>query len=1492
MNKDLNLTDIQRTQSQHTQDMEFMSDEGSELSVKQSKKGTSERFEVPDISASNQIWRVRQGLGALNKNQISFYLPLNNEIIPILVQVQVQVTSFTNFKTDVESALAFYGITATVTRIGSDTEFASIEMSGTWNFVKAVQIIDYTNTAFGIGTTYPCYVLQDYIALGGQMKPLQSVTIGKKCYTLSIDENNQVTELGFADEGNDWTYTRLLKTASFTLSETHPITLRSEQQSDGTYAFYFTDNTIKPKCIYVPPSLTQDCCLVYTTSSYLVESDGSYFLNNTDEQTNHQLINNILYAEITNQIQGGGSLVSGGWRYALRCGLANTKSVTSWSILSNIIPVFVASIEAPLSWINVQGDPSGTKTSKINIITVKNAKSDVFSFVELSAVHYTSENTMDSFYIGKYDVSGDEFTIQHTGSETGIFPMPNSELLDIAPVILNSKSLEIKKGRINFPNVDVATEDDAFMTIAENCTLSHEKFEVEPTGEIAAAANLVFSGKILNDITNSIGTSQQKYVHDLVFSMISVSVLSPNTYSNATATFTVLNSNATPNLNINISGFLGTRFITEKTSYVQIIVFKNGNVVVEDTLLNQPLQSAFINRNYTVTTAINDTIRVGYLFYDQDTDDQYLTTDDDALNVKYYQGSNDTISQFSNTNVGEYQLPLNVANKGGYMLNEYYPFFLVFALKNGYITSAYPIGKLYGFDNPDFFVRGLYKLERDTDDMAVYSDSSYPINTVYNYNIKISNLDISSVINQVAGVYVYRGNPLNAVVGTGIFMQSKVVEGEKYTCGVGKSGHVPAMSTAVGTAYFRKFGVFLSPDIITNTPKFNVGDVLETFGYSGVYNLNESLETGAAKFGAFYELSGYIEGAPTVTSSEINDATYNKFGMVGRSIYNNGSGTALKLTNTVADNAISNAEGMALTITDELYTGFNPYSAFQLGTSLAQYTRTMDVSTYDYKSETPFPTGDFLLVDESITSYIQTIDVYGGDTYTQKNIRKIASWYIKKIDDDTTNVDSSYITYYAQNRNNFQLNWTDISKPEDTFNLQAAKSNFDYLFPFGDVTEVVDEQHNFDASYIGKNIIGQINTFNDKIPYVSVLPSTIYYSEKKLQNSEFDAYRKIRLLNFAQLEMQKGAISALYDVREVMVAIQTDAVVALPYDTDTFIKTDQSASVFIGSGAVYANYSIPLSSYGTSLNSNSIKGFNRNGNPTIYWYSENYQKLFRYDYDGVKCISDDNFMRSWFLENTKFIQNEFDVNLYFNTRKQDMCVTSRAQKEYTTWSSLTSYTTGDVVSYGAEGQYRNYMELPTIYIAMNSNSNKNPFIYRGIWWEEVPTTDENYYNYWSLIFNEYMNVFTTFITPLQQRYFRHNNLTLTPKGVSSFGRVYEMDSKDAPYLQYFEEDGNEVFGTSIITPSINILPSIDKTFLSVGMERGDNTIIDSEITASSGLQESTLTTHELRSGITYYPVQPDNNGDNLKGQYLLLTIVSDAYLKIRSLFVNFYQNSK
>lgn len=1211
--------------------VETMSVEKNGLNSITPMKSSALAFSIPDTTLTIQYTKLRYQANV----EITFYF--YDEAGVLVGQGVISAasnTSFIDFEAEFITQMSNYGYYVQNFDLSIDGEYFifSIEKVPSSTTPTRISFLWEVNNIF-----YEEVVVQEAFT-SGKLTPVATWNVEDRLFVFSTTGNSNAIEIGIATKNVTWSYTRILRTWRFLLPTTEAIDIRVEKVSNQSWAVYWTDNTNKPKVLYIPEAYTEDCVIKYTLSSWETPTSGYIIYNEVGEQTDLQLINNAGLVTYSNQLQAGGSLPSGGYRYSIRFGINGTENVTEWSVLTpNVIPVFKASTNSPSAYIKIQGEKSGTPTSKANVLLVQNSLPNIFNFVELACV-YNAEGVNTAYIVGRFDVKESNMTITHTGFEQGVVELSVDLLPQTDPVILKAKSLEIKKNRLNLANLEVGSDDPALAAIASAATISQTKEELTQVGKIGSGGLLDVSASLLSPtevVFPSIIPFPFTAAPDLIFNVENKDA--NGEYNPTTGVFTKLVSAA----QVKIS--MGFSYTIPVDGNIMFIMLKNGVyyasgqtplLLAGSATLPFDVMYYFGNNimNFNGTPLnVNDTIsfKIYWQPVSVDAADKLIIVPVGSfLNI----GTTNIQGDFSTSVVGEYQLPENCATKVGYMLNETYPFFMRFHYKNGYISSPYYI------NNYTFNDEGSGQLYND--DLETYT---------YSYGAVISNINISSVKDRINGVSIWRGECNPTVLGSGVYFNSDDFVSDYYI--VGEYAGIPQGDNRYALLYNstndrRKFGLFFSHDTRIEKTGYIDGAYLKVYGAPKPFNSLSGLTSGS-NVASYAEYLGVQTTSYESSNNTIIDAYYNDFSTLGDTKLANTLSLSYKPNTDHTKGSTGNLQGIAMTVSNFV----NSNHGSDNGVYMAQYIRPIAGSQYDINSINIVPTGAYLNTNELPTGAALSVVAFGGDTYTQKNILKVRYWSTF----DNITIRSSFITYYAQQKINTQLFFCNQSEDVKlTRNLQGWKSINDYLFPFKTTEEVVEEQFNYDKGFSAGYPL-RLTAYNPNLPAESKFISRIHYSQQKPINSLQDFYRKIGAFDFRDLDTKNGIISAIRDVNNYMVAVQPRAVSVLPYLSDVAITSQGGGQVLVGTGGVYNQRENIISTYGTGLQTCTLVGNNNNGNSTLYWFSPEFKKYCRYGGDGVRILSDENSMRSFFL--TMNAENEYDMRQTFDVEYASVIMT-------------------------------------------------------------------------------------------------------------------------------------------------------------------------------------------------------------------------------------------
>ena len=1452
--------------------------EGEDLSSKP-MPSSSEIFEVPNLQVQYQYVRAKFE-DSVDSYTFTIKDLSGNSIGPSSITIAVSPgDTVSDIITALNAVLGGYGYTATNDDIqGAWFSLAIYQGSGT----PISFVLTQSETISGTTTDIIVYTLQDAFnpigSINAQFKPLASTYVGDILFQFSKSYDGTATTFGYAvaDQSGVYTYTELFTTLSIILPENQVIDLQSEK-TNNRYNFYWTDNTGKPKCVYVPESLGQYAPLKYNMTTFENETLGIFTLESIGVQSDLQ-IQNFSRVNFSEQLDNGGDLDAGTWFYFTSLGINNDYS--EWSGASEGVVVFTEGVTSPSAGFNVGGDLTPAKTGKCNVLTITGAKPQVYNRLRLAGV-LNQGGAYSAVLIGEYDIPSDSFDITHTGTETGSSDYDYKLLPPVQEVFLKSKNLQVKKNRLNIANVEVANDDD-LEAIFSNVTLGQTTETLDNTGYVVLTENPLFKVSLATPYqvtaVNEQGTT-------LTVNAANGDFNSASAYNTATNLFTPpTNGDYKISAEMTYKDLIADG-VNKYIESVYVIDVVTGVKVMQLLYNNIDVVTGITTRSATATLSLTTSqeLALKYFVVDGNTNQIYVYTTTFTVSkvVSDY--------NYKFLTVGEYQLPSNIALKRGYMVNENYAFFARVYYKTGYISNWYYLGQ-YRFGNGSF--------PANLQD-GFLQDNSF--NTL-TYALTISGLDISTIKDDIYRIEFGRAICNPTILGTGIFIPSHAFQGGNEG-GTFKSGLYTGNTSGGsygqninGSNVVRYFGVMISPDwLIGGEPQFKSGDYLINYGQCEP-NTSSFIQAGAnTKWGSGLDLKGNFIPYTAISPTSINiaDAAPTAFNTNSRILENDAQslylGASLDKTGTI--DTLS-TKCMAMSLESRIIPNAGTATGNDLGVYYVQYVRPIS-NQYDIENLTIVSCNAYVDVTPSTTNILPTQTVFGGDTYTQKTYAKVL-YNAYNPDTASGGTLSSMVGFYSQNKYNAQMRYVD-----KTFNNKP----FPFGTPLGDYlfgTYEAQEQFNLDNGYTWYLPITNGKPYNKKIVKDRVFESRIWYSQQKLLGSVADSYRIILPNDYKDLPAKDGGISGLLDTNDVMLAIQKTAVSVLPYQTDVALSSTDG-SIYIGNGGVYAQREIIVSKFGTAVKSGIILAENRNGNAQAYWYSDTARAFLRYGQDGTKNLSEENGTRTWFINSSKLVKDEFDIVLGFDRNRKSIYITLRALNDtIPVWDSATSYGDGDYVRYGAINKYNNFEWMQDVYVAINPNTNSNPYDNPSNW-QLVPETNMFFYNKWSLVWNEAYNYFQGFFTLLPERYLNLNGIMLAPRGRPSYGKVFDIFGGTG-YLQWLSQSGVYKQGTFTLEVVGNMAGRglVPERYQGVGLQVGMShdtannpsgviyTELQNEDNVSNGESVLSPTDFEYQNGQIGSGIYPNAQDEIIIGDWAKFRFTTQNYMRVFSIVIRMY----
>lgn len=267
-------------------------------------------------------------------------------------------------------------------------------------------------------------------------------------------------------------YVRLLRSPQLNFSTVYQVDARSKQKQDGNIGVYFVDDNLPYRVFYYKGAYMPDGAIS------TINPDGQYEYGTIAESLLLFVNNSGIGIDWIDQLQTGGSVRSGNWRYACRF-LNENLSPTEWSQLTNIVSVFSSDING--NPYTLLGDSPNEVTPKINVLQITNNLPNVFEYVEIAAINYVG-NALQGYIIGRYVLTQEPLQeINHTGNENNVIDLDIGEVGRLTAAIKTGRNVELLDNRLVISNL-VPQQIVDFTEMVKNIQWSVERASIDPIG--------------------------------------------------------------------------------------------------------------------------------------------------------------------------------------------------------------------------------------------------------------------------------------------------------------------------------------------------------------------------------------------------------------------------------------------------------------------------------------------------------------------------------------------------------------------------------------------------------------------------------------------------------------------------------------------------------------------------------------------------------------------------------------------------------------------------------------------------------------------------------------------------------------------------------------------------------------------------------------------------------------------------------------------------
>jgi hypothetical protein len=313
-----------------------------------------------------------------------------------------------------------------------------------------------------------------------------------------------------------------------------------------------------------------------------------------------------------------------------------------------------------------------------------------------------------------------------------------------------------------------------------------------------------------------------------------------------------------------------------------------------------------------------------------------------------------------------------------------------------------------------------------------------------------------------------------------------------------------------------------------------------------------------------------------------------------------------------------------------------------------------------------------------------------------------------------------------------------------------------------------------------------------------------YYSQLNPNNANTDKYREFLPLDFQDNPNNFGPITHLEIVNGELFTLQQRGFTREFFNSTGRLQTAEDGDVLIGTGEVLSRKGLRLTMLGTNQKWSVCKGFTSSGKETIIWVNDEFGCVVRFGADGTVNISEREMMSVFFRERMRFVigkdtpaDNQGITTVWDNIGK-NFIITQRAWKDSPEWFYGNEYVVGDSVI-----KNQNDNAIPQIYVCLVDNIAEDGVNVPGTpegeaYWETISLDNLNYYNTYTVVFNEQKNSFTHRYTFYPKIYHTQNNRYFSPSPyIVESNNIYRHRDKDANEITFYGQ-ANEGYTEYII----------------------------------------------------------------------------------------------
>jgi hypothetical protein len=878
-------------------------------------------------------------------------------------------------------------------------------------------------------------------------------------------------------------------------------------------------------------------------------------------------------------------------------------------------------------------------------------------------------------------------------------------------------------------------------------------------------------------------------------------------------------NNVTPKINrVRVTGITPGIF-----KYIQLVGFNYASSGVNTAAVNafrirkellSPDQSEIIlehNGNEpditffdtTVAIAVRpDIIRAGSnrfcenrLVYGNVTTSTSIDIRDWALTMKYSIKRRGILAAYRAEMFEEFYNPENTPKYTGYQPYEWYRFYISAETYSGKITDSVFCFDMRFLTQADYAlygesefdeINGGDRRELAGDEYDTYSPGDWGVQERYLYQmyIELNNIDWDYQIDGVKvrdifkSVKVSRAERVNEVITTGVFVEPLYVT--FLTNGVISYG--PFYDSTGLISDIDEIGSFYSPDILFGYTIYNEsqqGDQLISFGFLPVYSQDIYVETSTQPDTDSYwqQLAPVQPTYQPVTNARILDIVDCKYIAEGETNAFNIGGVPRLFKKQVAVGTFNGAK-------------FRGSPVIQLNDGIAHSQQDNTQNQGKHQSLIFRPKKDKYGARDAFGNTVvftgatafngeSSVSVFGGDVFNQQ----VQFRQGRRISLNTSSYAFNIISTNIINTNLRQ------------YNLGSGTHSFPVFPPNPQnwmIPANLDEQ-DFYYRNTGYSIFNNVQASTVFDPEGNDLGNYItrkYYSQLNPNNANVDKYREFLPLDFQDNPNNFGPITHLEIINGELFTLQQRGFTREFFNATGRLQSAEDGDLLIGDGSVLSRKGLRLTMLGTNQKWSVCKGFTSSGKESIIWINDEFGCVVRFGADGTVNISEREMMSTFFRERMRYVigkdspaDNQGITTVWDNIGK-NFIITQRAWKDSPDWITENDYVVGNSVIFNQT------LGVPQIYVCLADNTSEEgntPGTLGGAaYWEAISLENLDYYNTYTIVFNEQKNSFTHRYTFYPKIYHTQNNRYFSPDPTDSQSRaIYRHRDKDANEITFY-----------------------------------------------------------------------------------------------------------